>query len=704
MTIMIISRFDIIKTMVIRLSLTAALILFIFPPSARALFSDNLGGNMRLTATRSNSEGLTDKSLNQEYTIHWNKILTPYLQTRASFRYFNLGVDQNLSQNAWREEYQPAGEIFWMHPDFTFGANIRKQVSTSNNETTDLIRDDFGVNFSTKNFSLPIFKARFDWDHTYNANDRQQRDTREKRFQAGLDYTWRNNTFYYNLARRINTSESSPVDISEWQHLFRWNQSSRLFSDRLRLSTGYSFNFRSQTTTRTGAGEVYTDIPFSRALYAYDPTPDLGTLDTLNGLFDGNIDDPALPAVDIGEGQLDRNIGVDFGIARRVSGIYLYTDRPSSAFLGWRVYVSEDNLTWEPLPGLAQSDFNMSFDRYEILFDAYETRYIKLVNYGVNDVPQVYVTEIQTLDQSPDTEKITRRQSVHLGEMGAAYDLSDKINFNADFSYRGEPKGDFTDSRNQVSYGLGGKHEISSALTEIAKYSASFDDYKASQAKNRDASLSYSLLITPLPTLDFSFAALTRSNYINGLKTEETNNLFFQTYGRVLTGLNLSGEITYSRSNRFDSRTKFDTWNGRLSGDTRLTRALDMAAYFQYQHIKDLSDRAVRIRRQYNLDFNYRMTRSILIRGSLIYNTENSLHYFSQEYSINWVMSSKLTAGALLTVNEGENLVRSERNNVRINYSLSTRSTLYLSYSKNSFTLAGRSRIETFQIGLKMGF
>jgi hypothetical protein len=684
-------------------TLLAGIVLFAGVIGEARILPENMGGNLRLTLTSSEAENRTDQSINQEYTLYWTKQITPYIQSRAAVRYFDLGIDQNQAPNTWRREFQPSGELIWSHPDFVLGGIIRRRISTSNNETTDLIRNSFGVNLSTRNIAYPVLTSRFDWNHIYNDKNRQERDSYERRFQAGLDYTYRVHNLYYSSVYRTSESLSSPADISDWQHLFRWNQTSRFLNGKMRLSSGYNFSYRSQTITRTGSGGIYMTVPYTRALYAIDPTPDLGALDSLNGLSDGNLTDPALPVIDIGEGLLNRNIGVDFGVRRQVNGVYIYTDRPSGTALRWTVYTSDDNLVWEPLPQLVISLFDLNYNRYEIQFDAVNSRYIKLVNSGVNDVPEVYITEVQPLIRVLESDETTLSQMVHLAELGGAYRFSPKLQVNADFSLRNEPRGDFTDSRNQMFCSFGARHRLSPVVSQSARYQGSLDDFKTTSTQNKDLSLSYNLVIKPLSTLEFSFAAMTRTNYINNLKSLETNNLFFQTYGQLLRGLNVTGETTYSRSNRFDARTRFDTWSGRLSADTRLTPSLDAVAYYLYQWTKDLSTDALRIRRQYNLDFNYRLTRKISIRSSLIINQEDRLEYFSQEYSINWILSGKLTAGALVTINDNDNLSRSERNNFRLNYALSSRSTIFLSYTSSEFSLAGRPETKSLQAGLKVG-
>ncbi|PKK85084.1 MAG: hypothetical protein CVT49_00655 [candidate division Zixibacteria bacterium HGW-Zixibacteria-1] len=671
---------------------------------AQALISDNLRGNLQITGVSSESEAQTTKSLNQEYSINWTKYFTPYILTRASLRYHNLGIDQSQSANVWRYDYQPAGELVWKHPYFTLGGIIRRQETTSSNETTNLIRNSSGLTFTTNSVKYPMLEVRYDWNHTYNDKNRIERDTRERRLQTGLNYNFKRQSFYYNLVRRDNANAGSNLDITETQHLFRWNQSSYWLDNRLRFSSGYDFNYRSQKTENLGGDKLLESLPFSRALYGIDPTPDLSELDSVSTLADGNITDPAQPTIAIGEGLLDRNMGFDFAIEREVSAIYIYTDRPSGAQLSWRIYVSDDNLIWNPVTSAVFAEFNTSFNRYEIFFPPQTTRYIKAVNSGLNDVISVYVTEIQPLIEKQNVVKDSKSSSSHLVDLAANYAFSRIFETSADLTLRREPGGGFGNSRDEIFYSLTGRHRPSSAISQLVRYQSGYENLTDGGTRNDSRSLSYSLLMSPLPTLSFSFAALTRTDYIDKIKTRETNNLFFQTSGNLLAGLDLSLEAGYNRNNQFDSRTAYDSWTYRLSADAKVHRTLDAIFNVLYQSTNSLSDETTRIRRQYSADLNYRLTRTILMRGSLTYDDEENLDYFYQEYNLSWNLTPRITIGALATLNDGDSGVRSERANMRINYKISNGSLLFFSYTRNEFALADRTRTTSLQIGLKSGF
>ncbi|MEW5922505.1 MAG: hypothetical protein AB1746_00805 [Candidatus Zixiibacteriota bacterium] len=686
--------------------LIAALLLMLFSTGqpVLALFSDNLRGNLQITGVSTESDEQTTKSLNQEYSVNWTKYFTPYILARTSLRYHNLGIDQSQSANIWRYDYQPAGELVWKHPSFTFGGIIRRQETTSNNEATDLIRNNAGMTFTTNSIKYPQLEVRYDWNHTYNDKNRTERDTRENRLQTGLNYNYKQQSFYYNLVRRENENISSNLNITEFQHLFRWNQSSYWLDNKLRFSTGYDFNYRSQKTKNLGGDKLLESIPFSRALYSVDPAPDLGELDSLSTLADGNITDPAQPSIDIGEGLADRNIGVDFTIEREVSALYIYTDRPSGAQLSWRVYISEDNLAWNAVTTAVTAEFNTSFNRYEIFFPVQTTRYIKAVNSGLNDVISVFVTEIQPLIEKQDVISDEKNSSSHLADLAASYAFSKIFETSADLTVRREPGGNFGNSRDEVFYSLTGRHRPSSMVSQLLRYQTGYENYRDGGTHNDSRSLSYSLLMSPLPTLSFSFAALTRTDYIDKTKTREANNLFFQTSGNVLAGLDLSLEAGYNRNNQFDSKTAYDSWTYRLSADAKMHRALDAIFNFLYQSTSNLKDETMRIRRQYSADLNYRLTRTILIRGSLTYDDEENLDYFYQEYNLSWNLTPRITVGALATINDGDSGVKSERANVRINYKISNGSLLFFSYTRNEYTLTDRTKNTSLQIGLKSGF
>jgi hypothetical protein len=685
-------------------TIAVLLLLFCSASQASQLSPANIDGYLHLTWVNSESGDEVSRTLNQEYSIYWKKRLVPYLEAKAYLRYHNLGINQDIGANAWRQEFQPAGELIWSHPHFAAGGSLRRQRSTSNNEATNLIRDNIGANFSTKMFKYPILKFRYLWDRTFNELDRDTRDTRERNLHLSLDYDLRNHSFYYNFARRSNQNLVSLLEIVDIQHILRWSQSGLWMKDRLRISSGYNFNYRSQMTEQSAAGSALTVISVLEALYGHDVSPDRGELDSLSSLMDGNISDPVQPYIDIGEGLVDHNIGVDLGFEQDVSALYIYTDRPSGSQLSWSIFISADNLTWNLLPALSTAGFNVSYNRYEISFPLEKVRYIKAVNSGFNDIATVLVTEIQALVESYESGRYTKKRLSHLLDFSETYSFSDKLESSFDLTYRNEPRGDFTDSRNQLYYTLTGKHSPWERITHIVQYQRGYDDYQEKGIREENTNISYAVLTRPLETVDISLSMLTRNNYLNSVETQQTDNIFLHMNGDVFPGLGLRGEVGFSRNNRIDTGNKVDTWSYRISSESYITRSIDVLVSYHYQSARNLTQHDSRIKRQYSIYSNYRVTRAILLRSSILINDENTRHYISQDHNLSWNVSQKLNLGSSANIIEGDNNVRTEKYGASLNYLVALRTSVFLSYLRNESTLADEPARISIQLGLKSGF
>jgi hypothetical protein len=188
------------------------------------------------------------------------------------------------------------------------------------------------------------------------------------------------------------------------------------------------------------------------------------------------------------------------------------------------------------------------------------------------------------------------------------------------------------------------------------------------------------------------------------VKTQETNNLSFQTTGDLLAGLTLSGETTYSRNNRYDSRRLFDTWTYRAGADGALLRPLDFSASFLYQGTHEVKTDFAYIRRQYAVDVDWRLTKTISGHGSLTFDYDAAHHYTYQTYGLSWTVTPKILLGAQAIVAGGEADVTGDRSSVQVTYQATSRSSLYFSVSGVEYPSAGHAQGTSYQLGLKTGF
>ncbi|MFH1699208.1 MAG: hypothetical protein ABIE07_01360 [Candidatus Zixiibacteriota bacterium] len=667
-----------------------------FPP-------ESIRGTVNLNSVKSTTAGEIDKTFNQDYSISWSRQLLPYVKTHLSLQYNDLGIDHSLGENSWRQRLRPSAQMAWNHSDFIFRGLISRQKSISNNEATNLHRDNTNLRFSTNSPNYPILTIQFDRNHSYNDIDLSNRNDSETRIQTGASYQLNTFNLYYNLAFSHNRNNATGLIIDENNHLFRWNQSAQFFNKKLRLNSGYNLSHRMRSTQQDFAAPVYKEIHFASALYAYDQTPDQGELTDIEALSDGDITQPTEPPINIGEGNANQNIGVDLGFDYGIDAIYIYTDAPSGPLIYWDVYTSSDNLIWTKVSDVASS-FNSSYGRYEVFSPTAHSRYIKAVNYGINDAVNVYVTEIQVLEESADMSKDTRKQTSHRTEISSTYMFSKNVESSIEFSWNYQPRGDFVNSRSQIYYAASTSHKISSNVKHGIRYQAGVSKFKTGGVRNGNSSFSYSLAYNPFSTLKLSLGAFSRLTSVDQATVQETNNLSFKSNGQLLPGLNLSGEAGYSRNNSYDSKIHIDSWTYRLMVNSNLSQALDVVTGLLYQTSHGQSDNDSRIRRQLTTSMDLRATQTILMRGSLILNTDNTHQNTFYEFNLSWNVTPRISIGGLITLNDDEINAQTLQRNIHLNYLLGKRTALNVNYTNSKFPQIDRSRVTSLQFGLRSGF
>lgn len=680
------------------------LILIIFDNSPSRAISNNLNGSARVTWVDSSTDTLTTRSLNQNYSINWLKDFGEYIRFRANMRYYHLGIEQDRSSSTWQSQYQPNVEIIWRHPEFTLGLSARKSVSMNKGSASDLIRDSFGINLKTRSFEIPVITIRVDGNRSYNKGSNRQRDTRDIRSQLGVKHGFGVHNFQYSFTNTYNNNYLNDLTVSDNNHILRWSQTSYKFDKKMKFSTSYNFNYRTQTTDYHRSTNIYLEIPLFRGLYSLDATPELDQLENVPGLIDDDLEAPTQPLIDIGENHLDANLAADFGYSRKVDGLYIYTDRPSGQDVQWNVYLSDDNFEWILVPNGVVTGFDLNFNRYEIYFSNQNTRYIKAVRTGFNDVEEVFVTEIAAVEFSESNEKTNKEMMSHNFDLSSNYQFSKKLSTAFDFTIRKVPITDFSNGRDMIYFSANTRHELSSKLKQNIVFQNGYDKFVGSSTKNINRNLSYNIKYQTLPTLDFLFSAVTRSSYVNDMKDQEVNSLLLHTNADIWTGLTINGEINYNRYNRFGGLSSLDTWTYKLAGDAQLLPNLGAVFSYTTQRTYGGVEYTGRTRHQYALDSDYRMTRTILIRGRVSVNNDENIKNVYQNYVISWIVSSKLTINGNVIINDNSSGSDSERYSVRFNYTISSRGSVFVSYSKTETNYTERRSVESVQAGLGIGF
>jgi hypothetical protein len=518
-----------------------------------------------------------------------------------------------------------------------------------------------------------------------------------------LKHTVRSQSFYYDFTHRNDDLRSADATVSENRHQFRWDQTTRLFSPRLRLTTGYNFSRRRQTDRITGAETALRTIALGAGLHAEDGSPDLGTLDSVYALDDGNITDPVVPRIDIGQNSTAQNIGVDFGYVRSADALYIYTDRASGTTVSWDLFHSSDNLSWQRVTAGVADVFNTSSNRYEITFPVIRARYLKAVMGGINDVLIVLITEIEALEESHVGEE-TRSQVSHQVNATLRANLSDALQTGLDLHYRTEPSSDFGNSSDQFFYGASARHAPSRVFSHTVNYQAGWEDFPTNGDKLSSASMSYAMTVTPLQTLKFTLSGVSRNNATGGVREQETQSAQIRSTGKVLRDLDVSLDVGYSRAHQFLTNRRYDSWTYQTSIDAGLTRSLDAVVTYLYQTNREAITDYLRIRHQIAANLTLQLSRSVLLRGSLLRNEDDGREYSSQELSGVWRLSRRTSVSALSNFKESIEDARSRRHSIMVNHKLSAPTTLTLSYSETHSEGRNDRSTNSLQIGIRSGF
>ncbi len=671
---------------------------------AKAGISNNLNADIRVGYSTVDQENNTQENVDQEYNLNWQESIIRNLLAKSTIRYFNYGSSQTTGGNSWRSELQPSGEINWTTNWLAVSAQAMRRDSKSNDLTTRLINESGGILLRTQAVRYPWLRIRLQQDKLYNKINLRDRDTRERLASAGVGYNSTTSSIIYNFAHKQTLNRSQQLEQRSNFHVFQIDHLKTFAEGKIRSNFSYNFNYKNEQDKNLAFDAFPRTIPLLFGLYANDATPDLGSLDTVSTLTDGNTAAAALSQINIGGNEVNQNIGADLGYQREVSLLYVYTDRPSGNNVRWNVFRSEDNSIWEQVTG-ATTNYSPGFSRYEVAFPEVKARYIKAINQGLNEVDTVYVTEIEALERVTETGVSKRDQLVHIASLNNSYMISPSWNANAGISLRRDGGGAAQQARDETYYTFGARNQITPEMSHGARIQIGLIDYEQSRTDvDKIFSANYDLKYQPLQTLEFSVSLTHRDNYIASVKSQEVNYFALRTRGDLLPQLRVHQELSGGRNTLMQGNSRFDMWSYRTSMDGRVTRRIDAAASYSHQEVRDLTD-YLRSKNQYSVTFGYRVTENIHLRGDWGFTKDDKTRYISHNYSFSWLMSRKISAGAAIALSDYENGVDtySESYSAQVEYSFSNRTVITGSYSENDLTSAGGGSNRSVRVGIRTG-
>ncbi|MCA9729235.1 MAG: hypothetical protein KC729_16225, partial [Candidatus Eisenbacteria bacterium] len=529
------------------------------------------------------------------------------------------------------------------------------------------------------------------------------RKTRDRRLQGSLDKTSGAYTLGYGYAYR--TTDNLVTDISSSEQSHRWRMAraaSPVLGNRLRMGGSYTFAYRERRDERSGPGGVLELIPAGVGLYREDPSPEQDPLAPVGGLTDGDTQNAVEPVIDIGGALVDRNIGVDLAFERGVDAIYLYVDRPSGP-LTWRVFTSVDNLNWAQVSGVT-AFFNAALQRYEISFAQTRTRYLKVVNGGLNSAAEVFVTEIEALAQVTGQAESMRFHRSHLADLTAFYSVTRNLSTQAGLTFQDEPPQGGESQHRTLGYLVSSRYHQSRMIEHDVRWEQGFQFLGEGGEDQIDQTVSYGLRVDPWATLGLAVGAAHRKIRIESRDYQEDNNVSLRLRGEPLRGWGFRVETTRSRSLQYVAGTRADTWNQRVATDITLTDAIRTTLSGTHQWTRSEPDEDTRRRWTYRADLELRPTRTIFLRGSLDVLDDDLVDTWGREATLIWTPAPKLSASASASLHDSSTDFDTRRYDTNVTYRVNPRTSVYFQSNRIDFSGAGGSDTASYQVGLRTGF
>ena len=508
--------------------------------------------------------------IDQTYNLNVSKRFFPYLnfETGAVYEYNQLSSDTEGNKVDVDEQIlNPFAELNLDNPLYNAGVGVRtrrREQKITDLPKTKADRDEItGSVGMTPGELLPNWNLRYTHLHTYD--DPETIDQIQKTLL--LDSSWRpleGLNLDYTYTRVDSEERSLDFDTLQQTHFGRIGYFRSFFDGRLSMNSGYSINYNKfEFSSETGF--VENPLLRSAGLSSLDISPEDGPALSINGaLIDGNL--IASAGLDMGtagdQTQL-LNIGLDLGFPQAVDQVRIWVDRQLTTVVSnsftWSVYTSPDNTDlsiWTLAATISPAIFPTFDNRFEIVFPAVNTRYIKVVTRplspvvpGAANFANIFVTEMQAFvtqtGASVTNDNSVTDQNVNFNLRGR---LSDRTIVNYNMVYSQQDTDPDNDKRTQLSNGAYLNHTFNNVFS--ANVNGQRTDISVLDQDNTNYNYGASLRAVWLSTFDQSLTFTGRYED-NDLGTAYQNSIFLRSNALLYRGWSAFLDMGYTREESF---------------------------------------------------------------------------------------------------------------------------------------------------------
>jgi hypothetical protein len=670
----------------------------------------DLSGNARVTAGSSDDGEESESVLTQDYNLRLVQPLTPWLGLHVSYQATDFDTEGGAAGTGFeRDSREPAFELVYGRDTLNarLGARDRRTRGTTEAEVLDAAARYAHLSFRPA--WGPKYSLRY--DRSTNVADvavfGRDLDTRNVDFdtsyvarQWSARYSWQDFRLDNNL---------TGYALQQQRHLAQASWDGRFLADRVIVSADGLLR-RTEESQRAATGQrIAEPVPAREGLAAIDTTPELGSLDPVPTLVDGDRVTPAAPRIEIGGANTHRNVGLDLGFTRQVTRLEISVDALSDPTVVWQVYRGPDNLTWDAITGVLAT-FDPTLLRYTLTFPETTDRHFKAVNVSVNTRPAVAVTEVRALLDvdllGESGRRSTTERAYLLTEIRPTGRVSARVSLGTNSDSGSGALLPFRDTRE-----WNGETLLAIGLTDTLDarflyHRSRFTRGETPVLRRGETRADLSLAWTPLPSVNALFSAGEREESESGRRLRRTRSMRGRALTELLPGLRLTSEV--ARESVEDPFSGFDlsSWLWKEVFEMQPLPGLTLYGGGSIHWLDATSRINVTRRTSAYGRLDWTLLPTLTVSADWSYGSEDGRRTVSQRYALSFAPGPRLSLSASWFESDALGDLETSSAGASLDYRLNASTGLFLSASRSELDIAagGGSRVESLEAGVTVAF
>ncbi len=660
------------------------------------------GGSLSGTVdTRSDTSRAT--TVDQNGQVYVSGQPSARLQYLGILRYRRVQFETGRQKPVWWSELQPTGELGWVDPYYTVRGFYQYRENRTPQSTNPFVARTAELAFQTNVVRLPRIEGRYQWTQNINDLDLIGRDTRLRLLAAGARYNVRQLSLSYDFSDQRTVNTGLNLERKAQEHTGRFSYGLNVFRKLASVHANYQINDRSERELRGTNAVTLISVPAFQGLYASDPAPEFGVLDTLPALIDNDLVIPASPAVNL-SGAETHNLGLDFGAPVDIDRLFLYTDTLANPNLLWSVYRSEDNQIWTQVRAPAPAPFSTVFYRYEISFDRQASRYVKAVATPILQTQPVYPTELRAFSSRDDAFEPDHSTN-HRGSMDLQVAPAKWFRFGVGASVQ-RVEGSFsTAGREQDA--VKGQFRLEAAAWAAFSGNAGASRTRYPQAGQSDLnSENYNLALESrwLPTLSTYLSVNRRIERLDERANRESNAALARTQMRWLPELSSITEFSYIEDRRVQTGDVLYTRTFGQSVEGQPTPRTSLRVEYRRYNLSALLSQVPSYRENIGTRATWQMTDALTFNGAMTLFRDPSRTSRALDGMFSWMPAPKWYVSGGISQSSTTGQTASTLVNAQVLFRWTIRTDVSFGYSFSHYNQASVPDVTALRLGFNTRF